>query len=145
MRNDRGFTLVEILISIIILGIIMTGFFQFFIFSQKTTARNQDKLVAINVAQKALEQIKELAQTETAPADVHLLSYWNIAHPDKTIVYPKSYDSLSESVDGKTYRVLVSIDTQINNGLQMVTVSVHDSGQNVSTVKGLVKLCVKED
>lgn len=141
MRNNRGFTLVETLISTIILGVIITGFFQFFIFSQKTTTNNQDKLVAINVAQKALEQIKESPQTETAPASDPLLSYWRITHPDPAIVYPKSYLPISESIDGKQFTVTVSVDSQMDNGLHMVTVTVKGTGGKVEgTVKGLVDL-----
>ncbi len=137
MRNNRGFTLVEILISIIILGVILTGFFQFFIFSQQTTTKNQDKLVAINVAQKALEQIKEDVRSSAPVND----SFWEIAHPDNTIVYPKNYGPISESIDGQTYHITVTVDTQLDNGLHMVTVTVKGNDERVlSTVKGLVEL-----
>ncbi|NMD69139.1 type II secretion system protein [Bacillus sp. DNRA2] len=58
MRNDRGFTLVEVLASVVILALLATVFFQMFVFSQKTTTTSKEKLVALNVAQGVLERIK---------------------------------------------------------------------------------------
>ena len=56
--NQDGFTLLEILASVVILGILLTVFFQLFIFSQKTTTTNQEKLEEINIAETVLEKIK---------------------------------------------------------------------------------------
>ncbi|WP_394233119.1 prepilin-type N-terminal cleavage/methylation domain-containing protein [Niallia oryzisoli] len=58
MNNNRGFTLLEILAAIVILGIILTVFFQFFLLSQKATTGNEDKLVAVNIAEGVLEKIR---------------------------------------------------------------------------------------
>lgn len=58
MENERGFTLVEILVSIVILSVIVPIFFQFFVVSQKVTTNNEDKLVAITVAEDVLDRIK---------------------------------------------------------------------------------------
>ncbi len=57
MKNEGGFTLIEILAGIFILGIVLTVFFQFFVFSQKTTTDNKEQLVALEVAETVLERI----------------------------------------------------------------------------------------
>ena len=48
-------------------------FFQFFVFSQKNTTENKEKLVAVNLAQSVLEQIKNSkdAYPEINETDVH--------------------------------------------------------------------------
>lgn len=139
MNNNRGFTLVEVLISIIILGVIITGFFQFFLFSQKTTTCNQEKLVAINIAQTVLEQIKEDAHTDGDP--VQKSPYWLISHPAAAVDYPANYGPYPKSVDGQQYTVKVAVGEKLDNGLQMVTVFVlWDDDKFKSTVKGLVDL-----
>lgn len=57
MKED-GFTLVEILVSIVILMIIMIGFFQLFIHTNKTAVHNNEKIVAINLAKATIERMK---------------------------------------------------------------------------------------
>ncbi|MBB6445856.1 type IV pilus modification PilV family protein [Bacillus benzoevorans] len=57
MKNEGGYTLIEILAGVFILSIVLTVFFQFFIFSQKTTTDNKEQLVALKLAETVLEQI----------------------------------------------------------------------------------------
>jgi prepilin-type N-terminal cleavage/methylation domain-containing protein len=141
MGNNRGFTLIEVLASIIILSVIITSFFQFFIFSQKTTTNNQDKLIAINIAQKVLEQIKEEAGKPDSSTDKS--QYWSVSHPNDHN-YVKTYEgeSYKESVDGKTYSIKIAVaEEKPENRLYMITVTVNgNNGISKSTVKGLVEL-----
>jgi prepilin-type N-terminal cleavage/methylation domain-containing protein len=142
MNNNRGFALVEVLATIVILGIIILSFFQFFIFSQKTTTNNQDKLVAINVAQKVLEQIKEEAG-ETDSTTAQKSQYWSVTHPADHI-YVKRYagEGHQENVNGKTYSVQIEVTQEKpDSNLYMVTVSINGlDDRSESSVKGLVEL-----
>lgn len=54
MRCEKGLTLIEVLISITILGIIMTSFLSFFNQAYSYTKTNEDKTVGINVARNVL-------------------------------------------------------------------------------------------
>lgn len=138
MKDNRGFTLIEVLLSIVILAVIVTTFFQFFIMSQETTVNNQDKLVAINIAQKVLEQIKEDSQAQVNSDDSQ---YWEITHLAAAVNYPKTYGAYTETADSKQFQVIVNVDTTLDNGLQMVTITVHGNDNKIlSTVKGLVEL-----
>lgn len=137
MGNNRGFTLIEVLASIVILSIIITGLFQYFIFSQKTTTSSQEKLVAINIAQSVMEQIKEDANSSEKP---EIAPYWEVTHPSPGVSYPKTYSPIK--VEGENYTVTVSVGVKLENGLQMVSVAVQDDFSKIkSSVKGLVKLC----
>lgn len=59
MRNDKGLTLIEVLLSITILGIIATSFLSFFTQSYSYTKMNEDKTVGINVARNVLYYIEK--------------------------------------------------------------------------------------
>lgn len=141
MNNNRGFTLIEVLASIMILAIIVTSFFQFFIFSQKSTMNSQDKLVGINIAQKVLEQIKEEAEkSDSYPTKSQ---YWIVTHPNDQN-YVKTYQGAGykEMDGGKTYFIKIDVIAEKpESNLYMITVSVNGSDNKCdSTVKGLVEL-----
>src|SRR5690625_2027305 len=57
-RNNSGFTLVEVLASVVIISIIFIGVFQLFTFSAKTATSNQSKLVTSHLAKATIERIK---------------------------------------------------------------------------------------
>ena len=150
MRNNKGFTLVEILVSVTILMMVGTMFFQFFVFSQKVTTDNKEKLVAINLAQSVLEQIKNSkdAYPEITEANVHA-----------SISYPKKYDletvcisgdttctqRYKKTVNGVTYQIVIEVGEELDGSegipLHPVEVKIYCSqGNKASSVKGLIKL-----
>lgn len=57
-KDEKGFTLVELLASIIILSIIIIGIFQLFVFSSKTVTLSQTKLVTTHLAKATIERVK---------------------------------------------------------------------------------------
>jgi|SRR5699024_2860382 len=61
--DERGFTLVELLASVIILSIIIIGIFQMFIFSTKTASSNETKLVTTHLAKATIERVKVDAES----------------------------------------------------------------------------------
>ncbi len=54
IKNKKGFTLIEVLVSITILGIVLMSFMNFFMQAGSFTNMNQKKTVAVNVARNAL-------------------------------------------------------------------------------------------
>ena len=58
MENDKGFSLIEVIASIVILSIVLLSFFQIFIQTNKTAVSNNEKLVVINLADAELERLK---------------------------------------------------------------------------------------
>lgn len=59
LKNERGLTLVEVLASIVILMIILVAFFSFFGQALLFSDKNEDKLVAYNLARKTLNVVSE--------------------------------------------------------------------------------------
>lgn len=58
-RNDRGFTLLEVLLSITILSIVIISFLAFFNQAYSYTKQNEDKTVFINVARNVLYYMEQ--------------------------------------------------------------------------------------
>ena len=56
---DSGFTLLEVLLSIAILGIILLSFFHFFGQSLTFSNKNEAKLQAVNIARQAMNELQE--------------------------------------------------------------------------------------
>lgn len=61
LQKENGFSLIEVVASIVIITIILFSFFQLFIQSNKTAAYNNEKLVLINLADGQLERIQALS------------------------------------------------------------------------------------
>jgi prepilin-type N-terminal cleavage/methylation domain-containing protein len=142
MRNNHGFTLLEILVSIAILGLLAAVFFQFFILSQKTTNGNQEKLVAINIAQGVLERIKfgvypEITEPPASPVIDYPKTYLKA---DCTIECDKKYTIKINNVD---YKIEIDVFEKLESEMNLHTVEVKVLGKNdkvQSTVKGFVEI-----
>ncbi|MBM4761887.1 type II secretion system protein [Bacillus sp. B15-48] len=138
MPNDRGFTLVEILVSFLILFLIGTVFFQFFTISQKTTMGNQDKLVAVNLAKFFLEQVKagEIAEID----DVGIYGSNNCQ------TEAGCSDDYIKTVNNKRYSIKVEVNEtgETDEGeirLYVVKIEVYHNDQKpITTLEGLVEL-----
>lgn len=65
--NRAGFTLIEVLVSLVLVAIILTTFFGFFGQTLLTSDKNEDKLVAYNLATKTLKIIEEKYNNQSIP------------------------------------------------------------------------------
>ncbi|WP_315907136.1 type II secretion system protein, partial [Priestia koreensis] len=58
LQNQQGMTIIELLVSLVILTILFTGAMQFFPQSYSYTRVNQSKTVGTNVARNALQYMQ---------------------------------------------------------------------------------------
>ncbi|ETI70297.1 prepilin-type N-terminal cleavage/methylation domain-containing protein [Neobacillus vireti] len=58
-KNQQGLTLIEVLVSITLLGIVLTTFLSFFNQAYSYTKKNQDKTIGINVARNVLYYMEQ--------------------------------------------------------------------------------------
>lgn len=56
--SEKGFTLVEVLASVVIISLILSSFFGLLVFTNKTAVSNNSKLVSINLAKASMERMK---------------------------------------------------------------------------------------
>ncbi len=98
IQNPKGFTLIEVVVSIIIITIILLSFSQVFIQSNKTAATNTEKLVTINLADALLARVR--ANTYTKRTDIQ--SYFvDNTQTNKKLKNPP----LEIDLNGQTYTV----------------------------------------
>ncbi|WP_077706093.1 type IV pilus modification PilV family protein [Virgibacillus dokdonensis] len=57
-KQQRGFTLVEVLASLVMLSVILIGVSQLFIFTNKAAASNNEKLIVLNLSKATMERLK---------------------------------------------------------------------------------------
>lgn len=87
-KNEKGFSLIEVIASIVIISIVLLSFFQLFVQSNKTAVANNEKLVVINLADATLERIKATPIKED-PNIINVNEYFNSGTTNANI-YPKS-------------------------------------------------------
>ena len=59
LRNSRGFTLLEVLVSIIILSISLLVFNTFFVNNITQNSRQENKQIAVNIARQKIAEVKD--------------------------------------------------------------------------------------
>lgn len=81
--NERGFTLIEVLLSIVILSFVMGGMFMFFTNAMTYTSYNQSKTVAVNIARGVVHYMERLDfQTMKAYVNDHITEQTPFIHFD---------------------------------------------------------------
>jgi prepilin-type N-terminal cleavage/methylation domain-containing protein len=117
--SQRGLTLLEVVISIAVLGILLVGFVPALMQTTRTTINVDDRQTAKNLAESQMEFIKD--------------------QPYQTTYHP--YDS-SAAYPGFTVDNPIAADTTISNrdsDLQSVTVVVRKAGVQVISLAGYKK------
>lgn len=69
-KQQNGFTLMEVLVSIVLVTIILTTFFSFFSQTVFVSGKNEDKLVALNLATNTLNIISEKYNNHPIPTTI---------------------------------------------------------------------------
>ncbi|WP_028392101.1 type IV pilus modification PilV family protein [Bacillus cihuensis] len=79
LKNNQAFTLIEVLSSITILGIVLTIFLSFFSNAMTFSTKTEDKLTAINLAEQELYEVTNSLETycktndcRTIPVDKYI-------------------------------------------------------------------------
>lgn len=149
MKENHGFTLVEILVSILLLVLLGFAFFHFFVFSQKATTGSKEKLAAVHLAQSVLEQVKtndypEITENMDAE-ERHLPKRFHVdnacANDDQNCI-----NRYKKTLNNRTYQIEIEVDHPKNTESNLLEVEVNvlsQAGKMETSVKGLIE-CSKE-
>jgi len=126
MRDQKGLTLLEVVIAVAVFGIIAAGLFMALNVSLKATALTDRLTTAESLTRSALEIIKQCDYTEDDPQGV----YQGVVAANMEEGIPDGYDydvvvTDVEPIDPVTYDPLPSGEDQ---GIQKVTVEVKFEG-----------------
>lgn len=116
MKNNKGFTLIETSIAMVILMVAALGTVSLFVYSIGYNSGGNDRAVAIGIAQQQIEQLRVVPFTD---------SILNVQ--SATVLTP---DTIS---NGRTYRVTRTItgsnnDNSGNPTLKTITIRVDPTG-----------------
>ncbi|MBD8034550.1 MULTISPECIES: type IV pilus modification PilV family protein [Solibacillus] len=132
LKKEEGFTLIEVVSSIVIITIVLLSFSQLFIQSNKTAAYNNEKLVAINMAEAELERLKLMPFAEYLPSidSTKLYNFETISDIEK-----KLYS------DGDNYRLNIkATQTSEEKNRKLINIVITVKYRNSkSTVEGYIR------
>lgn len=141
-KNEKGFTLVELLASIIILSIIIIGIFQMFVFTSKTATSNQTKLVTTHLAKATIERIKVDAESFFPLDIVNVNEEKEINSANCSSLSNVDCDLYEIKVNDLTYQVEIYVsqnEEEVDLNLINVVVTVTEDEKNLSSkVEGYV-------
>lgn len=103
-KDENGFTLIEVLISITILGIVATSFLSFFNNAYSYTKINEDKTVGINVARNILNFFEQQDYSKIKKA------YLSNSIPEKIITIENCSDQVQLKVDSPSEDVFSDLE-----------------------------------
>ena len=130
MEKEGGFTLVEVVASLVIITLILMFFSSIFVQNNKVSIRNSDKLVVTNIADAYLERLK--VDKYTVPVN----------HSKNSICNGTSGTTMNTTypLNGYTYSVKIERKNIVNDQLcnTVVTVTGKD-GKVTGVVEGYVK------
>lgn len=128
MKNEKGFTLVEVLASLVIISIVLMSFMAIFTNTNRLAVSNSEKLVVINLADAYLERIKMSPGEFITPSPINKTSM-SKAIPNHNM-NGKEYEvslKVSPPKDGRNLKLLDIV----------VTVSLENSNLS-SSVEGYI-------
>jgi prepilin-type N-terminal cleavage/methylation domain-containing protein len=122
LRNNKGFTLVEVLIAMFLISIMAVGLIHGTTIALNTVARNREKTRAVAVANEKIEIIKAMDFE-----DIELTSEnagWELSYPELSedgynIYY---YSTWSDDVEDSYKQIMVSVNTaDMRESVEVVT------------------------
>ena len=125
-KGQRGFTFIEVLIALVVLGIIAAAFLYALTTSSKGAALSDERTSAESLARTEMEYVKNSIY-DNAP--------WQYQLPgtpppwDNTYVLPSGYTGYSANVSA-------SLVHATDDGLQLITVVVSHGSKTVFTLTG---------
>ena len=131
-RSQRGFSLVELLVTIVLAGIVFAAMVPFFANALKRTAGDDLRNTAANIAQDRIEQIRLLSYNSITQA--------NLTAPPTPFGDGKFGPTYTVYGSSRTYNILYTVTDNATPSSKLVTVSVSRQGlSKTTTMSTLIK------
>lgn len=131
--NQKGFTLIEVLLSIIILFITLTSFIGFFTQSALFSQKNEQKLGAMQIAQKVISLIEIDITKQILQNDTIIDSNGYVKNMTQTLSKTQIENYIHETIDSN-FDVTARITNNSSENLILVKLSVKNlkNPENIS-------------
>ena len=130
--SERGLTLVELMVTVVIAGIVFAAMVPVFANALQRTSDDGFRVTATNIAQDRIEKIRQLAT---------LLHYGDITTANlnsSTFANGQFGTTFTPSTSTKQYNIAYTVDTQSNYKNVSVTVTWQGSAPNYKTVMNTI-------
>lgn len=117
---NKGLTLIEVIISLAIIGIVITPLISMFLVSAKTNSESNLQLRSILTAQKYIEEIKALEE----------VSFDNYVYNSQSKAYERTVVQTSNELGA-----VIRIKTE-RSYLYLIEVFVYDNGNEICSLSG---------
>jgi len=111
MKGEKGFSLIEVLVSLALLGIIGVGFLSSLCTVSAVTITTDEQETARNLAETQMEYVKGQA-------------------------YATSYATASIPDEYGGYTATIDVDSLYDSNIQKITVTIERHGEEVTTLEG---------
>ena len=117
LRNNKGFSLIEVIAALLIITIILLSFFSILIQTKKTEVRSNETVVATYIAQAVMEEIYYLSTTMDYDENNETIKNLK-KHPEKYFEDDAHKNTLITTSLAQGYQ----LTTEFGNGKASVTV-----------------------
>lgn len=131
-RDTGGFSLVELLVTILLAGIIFAAMVPFFVSALKKTSGDHFRVTATNIAQDRLEKVRQLPYTQIVADAANPTSSPNLYNP--AFAGGQFATSYKPPASSKTYTIGYAVQTYPSYKKVAVTVDWAGSGPNYTTI-----------
>lgn len=70
LENQGGFTLIELMIALVVISVVIVGFIGANVLAQRNNEDMHERTTAVQDANRAIEQMRNISRTGTFPANV---------------------------------------------------------------------------
>ncbi|WP_163537908.1 prepilin-type N-terminal cleavage/methylation domain-containing protein [Gracilibacillus sp. YIM 98692] len=131
-HDQKGFTLVEVLVSVTILSMITVSFFAVFAFVSKTNLKSEHSIEAQYIGQDQIESIYQYSQTMTYE------EMWSELEKQGFILVEQQENARIYQIQKDSYRIQVTFsDSIIDSKIKKILLKVFRIGQSEHLVSQL--------
>lgn len=124
IMNEKGISLMEVVVSLAILSIMILTFANLFLFTNKTAVSNDSKIVAIHLAKAELERLKVYSD-ESKDIISQLKADSNGVYTRERIINNQKYKvnfKRTQSIDEKNMRLLnIVVEVSLLNSKPVIS------------------------
>jgi prepilin-type N-terminal cleavage/methylation domain-containing protein len=127
LRQQQGFTLLEVLIALSIITIGALGVFALMVRTVDNTERNRDTIISVNLAREGIELVRSIRDSDTLGFDDLTTGDW--------IIDSSAYYNLNNAASSPNISTCLNCLLYITNGRYT-----HDNGGDSTGIRRMVSI-----
>lgn len=134
MRSEKGFTLVEVLVSIVLLGIIFTSFYGLLVQSAQTNTVSRTMMNLSYVAQNEFETLKAKGQETSGKTRIQIVEELGYTYRQTSSINGTAWLEFSKTIPLDNRRIVLRVENS-PSALNRVIIEVFEEATIDSNTK----------